>query len=58
MQKKREAIAMTRLNIYLSEELGRMDLYSEKVICNKIDTVRKGDVCYLSEERGDRLRIH
>ena len=52
---------MTQLNAYLSEELGRTDLYSEKAVCNKIDTVvKKGkvDVCYLSQERRDGQGIH
>ena len=40
-RKKKEAIATTPLNVYLYEELGRTDLYSEKAVCNKIDTVMK-----------------
>ena len=40
-RKKKEAIATTRLNAYLTEELGRTNVYTEKAICNKIDTILK-----------------
>ena len=51
-RKKKEAIAMTRLNTYLSEELGRTELYSEKAVCNKIDTVmKKGKGMYVTYQK-------
>ena len=34
-RKKKEAIATTRLNGYVSEELSRDDQYTEKEVCNK-----------------------
>ena len=40
-RKKKEAIATTRLNAYLTEELRRTNVYTEKAICNKIDTILK-----------------
>lgn len=58
MRKKKEAIATTRLNVYLPEELGRMDLYSEKAVCNKIATVMKeGKGMYVTyQKKGDTGR--
>ena len=51
-RKKKEAIATTRLNAYLSEELGRTELYSEKAVCNKIDTVmKKGKGMYVTYQK-------
>lgn len=35
MRKKKEAIATTRLNIYVSEELGRAEQYTEKKVRNR-----------------------
>ena len=40
-RKKKEAVATTRLNVYVSEELSRDDQYTEKAVCNKIDTITK-----------------
>ena len=40
---------------YLSKELGRADLYSEKPICNKIDTVvKKGKRSYITNRKEKR----
>ena len=51
-RKKKEAIATTRLNAYLSEELRTTDLYSEKAVCNKIDTVmKKGKEIYVTYQK-------
>ena len=51
-RKKKEAIATARLNVYLSEELGRTDLYSEKAVCNKIDMVlKKGKGMYVTYQK-------
>ena len=53
-EKKKETIATTWLNAYLSEELGRTDLYSEKAqtICNKIDMVmKKGKTMYVTYQK-------
>ena len=44
-RKKKEAIATTRLNVYISQELNRAEQYTEKEICNKIDTIRKKGEC-------------
>ena len=41
MRKKKEAIATTRLNAYVSEELSRPEQYMEKEVCNKVDTIMK-----------------
>ena len=38
-RKKKEAIATTRLNAYVSEELGRPGKYSENEVSNKLDSV-------------------
>ena len=38
-RKKKEAIATTRLNEYVSEELGRPGKYSENEVSNKLDSV-------------------
>ena len=44
--KKKEAIPTTRLNVYVSEELNRPEIYNEKEVCNKLDTVmKKGKFC-------------
>ena len=40
-RKKKEAIATTRLNAYVSEELNRPEIYNEKEVCNKLDTIMK-----------------
>ena len=45
-RKKKEAIATTRLNAYVSEELNRPEIYNEKEVCNKLDTIMKrGKFC-------------
>ena len=44
--KKKEAIATTRLNAYVSEELNRAEIYNEKEVCNKLDIImKKGKFC-------------
>ena len=40
-RKKKEAIATTRLNAYVSEELSRPEQYMEEEVCNKVDTIMK-----------------
>ena len=58
-RKKKEAIATTRLNVYISQELNRAEQYTEKEICNKIDTIMKKrksmHVNY--QKRGDRQGV-
>ena len=45
-RKKEEAMASTQLNLFVSEELKRPRIYSEKKICNKLDFImRKGRQC-------------
>ena len=41
MTRKKGAIATTRLNAYVSEELNRPEIYNEKEVCNKLDTILK-----------------
>jgi len=51
-RKKREAIATTRLNLYIEEELNREGKYIEKEVCNKIDTImKKGKQMYLNHQK-------
>ena len=51
-RKKKEAIATTRLNVYVSEELNRTDKYTEKEVCNKLDTImKKGKSMYVNYQR-------
>ena len=46
-RKKKEAITTTRLNVYVSQGLNRAEQYTEKEICNKIDTImKKGNYMY------------
>ena len=40
-RKKTEAIAATRLNAYVSEELDRPEQYNKKEVCNKFDIIMK-----------------
>ena len=40
-RKKKEAIATTRLNVYVSNELNRSEQYMEKEVCNKVDLIMK-----------------
>ena len=48
-RKKKEAIATTHLNVYVSEELSRPDKYSEKEVSNKFDTImKKGKSMYVN----------
>ena len=45
-RRKIEAIATTHLNAYVSEELNRPEIYNEKEVCNKLDTImKKGKFC-------------
>ena len=47
-RKKKEAIATTRLNAYVSEELNRAKIYNEKEVCNKLGTImKKGKSMYV-----------
>ena len=57
-RKKKEAIATTRLNVYVSQELNRAEQYTEKEICNKIDTImKKGKSMYVNyQKRGRQAR--
>ena len=51
-RKKKEAIATTRLNVYVSQELNRAEQYTEKEICNKIDTImKKGKSMYVNYQK-------
>ena len=51
-RKKKEAIATTRLNEYVSEELGRPGKYSENEVSNKLDSViKKVKVMYVNYQR-------
>ena len=51
-RKKKEAIATTCLNVYVSEELSRDDQYTEKEVCNKIDTImKKGKGMYINYQK-------
>ena len=46
MTKEKEAITTTCLNAYVSEELNRPEIYNEKELCNKLDTImQKGKFC-------------
>ena len=51
-RKKKEAIATVRLNEYMSEELNRSEQYSEKAVCNKIDSImKKGKQMYVAYQK-------
>ena len=51
-RKKKEGIATTRLNVYVSQELNRAEQYTEKEVCNKIDTImKKGKGMYVSYQK-------
>ena len=51
-RKKKEAIATTRLNAYVSEELSRPEQYTEKEVCNKVDTImKKGKAMYVTHQK-------
>ena len=48
-RKKKEAIATTRLNVYVTEELNRTEKYIKKEVCNKLDTImKKGKLMYVN----------
>ena len=57
-RKKKEAIATSRLNVYVSEELSRPGKYSEKEVCNKLDTImKKGKLMYVNyQEKVKRVK--
>ena len=57
-RKKKEVIATTRLNVYVSQELNRAEQYTEKEIGNKIDTImKKGKSMYVNyQKRGRQAR--
>ena len=51
-RKKKEAIATTRINAYLTQELGKTEQYTEKAVCNKIDTIlKKGKQMYINYQK-------
>ena len=51
-RKKKEAIATTRLNVYISKELNRSEQYTEKEVCNKVDTImKKGKAMYVTHQK-------
>ena len=51
-RKKEEAIATSRLNIYMTEELNKSEQYMEKAVCNKIDSImKKGKQMYVSYQK-------
>ena len=51
-RKKKEAVAVKRLNEYLSKEFEYAEEYSEKAVSNKIDTImKKGKQMYLNYQR-------
>ena len=51
-RKKKEAIATVRLNEYMNEELNRSEQYSEKAVCNKIDSImKKGKQMYVAYQK-------
>ena len=50
--KKKEAIATTCLNVYVSNELNRSEQYTEKEVCNKLDTIMKnGKAMYVTHQK-------
>ena len=51
-RKTKEAIATTRLNAYVSEELSRLEQYTEKEVCNKVDMImKKGKAMYVTHQK-------
>ena len=51
-RKKKEAIATSRLNVYMTEELNKSEQYTEKAVCNKIDSImKKGKQMYVSYQK-------
>ena len=55
-RKKKEAIAATRLNVYVSQELNRAEQYTEKEICNETDRVCTL-IILIKKKGGDRLGV-
>ena len=54
-RKKKEAIATSRLNVYMTEERNKSEQYTEKAVCNKIDSImKKGKQMYVSYQRKAR----
>ena len=51
-RKKKEAIATIRLNVYMTEELNKTEQYTEKAVCNKIDSImKKGKQMYVTYQK-------
>ena len=51
-RKKKEVIATTRLNVNVSQELNRVEQYTEKGTCNKVDTImKKGKSMYMNYQK-------
>ena len=52
LTRKKEAIATSRLNVYMPEELNKSEQYMEKAACNKIDSImKKGKQMYVSHQK-------
>ena len=52
LTRKKEAIATVRRNEYMNEELNRLEQYSEKAVCNKIDSImKKGKQMYVASQK-------
>ena len=52
LTRKKEAIATVRLNEYMNEDLNRSEQYSEKAVCNKIDSImKKGKQMYVAYQK-------
>ena len=55
-RKKKEAIATTCLNVYVSEELNITVKYTEKEVSNKLDSImKKGKSMYVNNQREGEL---
>ena len=56
--RKKEAIATTRLNRYISEELNRPEKCNEKEVCNKLNTImKKGKSVYVNcQQKGETAK--
>ena len=51
-RKKIEAIATTLLNVYVFNERNRSEQYTEKEVCNKVDTImKKGKAMYVTHQK-------
>ena len=56
-EEEKEAIATTRPNTYVSEELNRPKKCNEKKVCNKLDTImKKGKSMYVNYTNGKEKR--